>query len=124
MPETSRSFQSVSLNVFSSAAFCGSVVAGLKSAAARRTFCTPRLVPVFTQSWAESNEEQRQQMQIRNVHCKRRWELPSRCRMIDGAGSSIRLEKNSTRYDNIVSRYVLLGNNLSVGRAVLIHLLP
>ena len=33
--------------------FLGSGVAGLKSAAARRTFSTPRPVPVRIQSWAE-----------------------------------------------------------------------
>src|SRR6266403_911152 len=53
MPALSRSFHSVSLNVFRRFALFGSCVLGLKSEAARRTFSTPRPVPVRIQSCAE-----------------------------------------------------------------------
>jgi hypothetical protein len=61
-PDTSRSFHSVSLKVLSSVAFCGSAVEGLKSGTASRTFSTPRLVPVLTQSCAKSGKETKQQV--------------------------------------------------------------
>src|ERR1035437_532531 len=104
MPETARSFHSVSLKVLSSAAFCGAVVEGLKSGTASRTFSTPRLVPVLTQSCAKSVEETKQQMKMRtSTHTEPR-NLFGQRQELGLSTSSIRVGVKGTLYDNIVFR--------------------
>jgi hypothetical protein len=98
----------VLLKVVSSAAFCGSPVAGLKSGTASRTFSTPRLVPPFTQSCARTADDRRQETgSSASVHTRPRKALGHRLEF-GLALSSIRVGVKHTPYDNIVSRYELL----------------
>src|ERR1700693_6270114 len=69
-PELSRSFQKVSLKVLSSASFCGSLLEGLKSGTARRTFSTPSPEPVRTQSCAKDVERKTKSEQARIISAR------------------------------------------------------
>src|ERR1700692_442285 len=102
MPETSRSFHSVSLKVLSSGAFCGSVVEGLESGRASRTFSTPRLVPVLTQSCAR--EEMEPHATIRASVSSRPRNLLGQRQELDLSPSSICGGVKNILYDNIVCR--------------------
>src|SRR5208282_3365123 len=108
-----RSPQKVSLKVLSSASFCGSLLEGLKSGTARRTFSTPRPEPVRTQSWAKDKDvgDKKEQTRISRLKAPG----SSGPNVERGTGlcvSSIRSEplrepgQKDPRYDNIVLRYV------------------
>jgi hypothetical protein len=108
MPELSRSFQNVSLKTLSSTVFCASLVEGLNSGTASRTFSTPSPVPVLIQSWPKSAGTKARHIRRANRslrHCD-----PKKAGL---ALSTIGcLEKTSgkcPRHDNIVIRYLLLG---------------
>src|SRR5208282_209591 len=117
-PELSRSFQNVSLKVLRRAVFCGSLLEGLKSGTARRTFSTPSPEPVRTQSWANENEASSRTTAKTEVNRPKNLALAESviCLWL----SSIRLEplreagQKDTAYNNIVRRYVINGNLLFI----------
>src|ERR1700686_2409473 len=121
-PELSRSFQEVSLKVLSRASFWGSLLEGLKSGTARRTFSTPSPEPVRTQSWAKDVERKSEPSRSSSAIAPGRRVPDVHCRT-GLCGSSIRVEplrepgqkdRRYGRYVNIVLRYVLAGNLRSV----------
>src|SRR5947209_9849139 len=102
------------------AVFCGSAVPGLKSGTARRTFSTPRLVPVLTQSCANRAGLTRQEQSIRARECSRTWKLIARRRKCGLADSCIRLKIQNLLYGNILFVYAAIRNIFSIVLKLLI----
>ncbi len=89
----------------SRAALCASLPDALKSDTARRTFSTPRPVPVLIQSCANREGTHRPARSSRNA-------IPPRRRALSLALAFILFRETHPLHDNNVIRYVLLGKIL------------